>query len=179
MAKKKAEPKVEKKEGAAAIEGFGDLIKLFAKEMEKTKDWLFGDKIKYPLTVNSLKMQGRMGVSPGRGERVGSFVSIRPVAEEHKGKTFLGLYIGDVPLSISTAYDPKAQDLHITLAGNPAIFVFDLNKVVHGAESWWGEIESEDQLRKITDNDIQNVWYVKAMKQLVEREAKKKADEPK
>jgi hypothetical protein len=39
---------------------------------------------------------------------------------------------------------------------------------------WWSEIESEDQIHNITDNDIQHIWYVKAMKQLAEREAKKK-----
>jgi hypothetical protein len=49
---------------------------------------------------------------------------------------------------------------------NPAIFVFDLKKIVYGAESWWGMVESEDDLRDITDSTIDNVWYVKAMKEM-------------
>lgn len=48
---------------------------------------------------------------------------------------------------------------------NPAIFVPDLNRVVWGMESWWGPIESKEKLHQITDEDISNVWYVKAAKE--------------
>ncbi len=53
---------------------------------------------------------------------------------------------------------------------NPAIFVFDLKKVIYGYESWWGEIKSEEDFRKITDLDINNLWYVKALKELLKKE---------
>ncbi len=98
---------------------------------------------------------------------VGKFVSVRPCDPEYDNKTYLGLYIGDIALTNCITYHKATKRLEV-LNGmfNPAIFVFDLNKVIFGCGSWWGEIKSEEQLRQITDTDIDNVWYVKALKQL-------------
>jgi hypothetical protein len=50
---------------------------------------------------------------------------------------------------------------------NPAIFVPELNDIVYGAASWWGEIEDEDELNDlITDDTIESVWYVKLLKKM-------------
>ncbi len=101
--------------------------------------------------------------------KTGSLVSIRPVADEYDNKTFLGIYLG--VMTTGNMVEFKDGVLHISLGHyNPAIFVPDLGKTIFGYESWWGEIESEEQLRKITDDDIQNVWYVKALKQIAESE---------
>jgi hypothetical protein len=110
---------------------------------------------------------------------VGKFVSIRPCDEEHKDKTFLGLYVADFNIGVSAKHDAESGVLKIEADhGNPAIFVFDLNKVVMGAESWWGVIKTEDDLKKITDADIDDLWYVKALKKLGEEaEAAAKAEE--
>jgi hypothetical protein len=40
-----------------------------------------------------------------------------------------------------------------------------------GYESWWGQINSPEELKAITDVDIQNVWYVKALKEMAEKKA--------
>lgn len=40
--------------------------------------------------------------------------------------------------------------------------------VVFGCNSWWRLIESESQLKTITDADIDNVWYVRALRALTE-----------
>jgi len=96
--------------------------------------------------------------------KCGDMVAVRPCAEEHEGKTFLGIYLGEVPLSLGVRYDPEEKELLVTRGRyNPAIFVPELDDIVLGAESWWGQIESEDQLREITDDDIENVWYVRAL----------------
>jgi len=44
-------------------------------------------------------------------------------------------------------------------------------------ESWWDEIRSEEDFKRITDEDIQNVWYVKLMNQMAEKEAVEKSKE--
>jgi hypothetical protein len=49
---------------------------------------------------------------------------------------------------------------------NPAIYVPALKRLVFGAGSWWGEIKTEDDLKEITDKDINDVWYVQALKAL-------------
>ena len=50
------------------------------------------------------------------------------------------------------------------MATNPAIYVFDLQRIIFGAESWWSIIENQEELKDITDDDINNQWYVKALK---------------
>lgn len=106
----------------------------------------------------------------------GALVSVRPVGEEYKKKTYLGFLIGEIALGSSiTMEDGKIQ---LNFSGhNPAIFVPELGKVIYGCESWWGEIESEAELKEITDEDIDNVWYVKLWKIFNERASKKENNE--
>lgn len=42
-----------------------------------------------------------------------------------------------------------------------------------GYESWWGFIKTVEDFQEITDEDISNVWYVKALKELSEQEQEK------
>lgn len=127
-------------------------------------------KIKFPIEVTGIDF----GDNPAYKDKplfnsksVGKFVAVRPCDKECNGKTYLGLYLGDIALGKSVEYDKEAKRLKFeTGRYNPAMFVFDLNKIVLGCGSWWCEIKSEKQLRQITDDDIDNVWYVKAMKQL-------------
>lgn len=126
--------------------------------------------IEFPIEVSNIKFEGSSNpfkCFSFNSAKPGSFVSIRLCEEEYKDKTFLGLYLGDAAVSQSVSYNKDTKELTIQPSfGNPAIFVFELGKVFFGYESWWGEIESEEQLKEITDKDIENVWYVKALKQI-------------
>jgi len=126
--------------------------------------------IKYPIEVvgidfgDELPYSGKPLFHP---KNVGKLVAVRPCDDACKGKTYLGLYLGDIALSKYVMHDKEAKRLKFEIGGyNPAMFVFDLNRVVFGCGSWWGEIKSEEHLRQITDDDINNIWYVKALKQL-------------
>lgn len=101
-----------------------------------------------------------------RGMEIGTLVSIRPVGEEYEEKSFLGLYLGDLPYSftMSGIATEKGKDLEIHSMHNPAFFVPDIKQVIFGYESWWGEIDSPEKLRQISSEDIENVWYVKALR---------------
>jgi len=35
-----------------------------------------------------------------------------------------------------------------------------------GCGSWWGAIDNEEDLKDITDSDIENVWYVQLLKKI-------------
>jgi hypothetical protein len=97
----------------------------------------------------------------------GRFVSVRPCAKEHKGKTFLGIMIGDIARSAIVHYRRDARTLALSpFMHNPAIFVPALGEIIFGCASWWGVIESEEHLRTITDEDINSVWYVQALRSL-------------
>lgn len=143
------------------IENFSELFNM----MEEAQKYVIVEHdIEYPLEIHGVRKMGGHGAFGC--EKVGSFVSIRPVNEKYKNKTFLGLYLGDFILENRILFDKRDNILNVFPNRNPAIFVFDLNKVIWGYESWWGVIESEDDLKQITDVDIENIWYVKALKAL-------------
>jgi len=56
---------------------------------------------------------------------------------------------------------------------NPAIYIPKIGKVIYGMESWWKVINNKEELKDITDNDINNVWYVQALKILGDKDASK------
>jgi hypothetical protein len=96
-----------------------------------------------------------------------TLMSIRPVADEYNGKTFLGVYVGDIAISQTAMYNKESGVLSVSLGMyNPAIFVPDLGKIIFGYESWWSPIKSVDQVRKITNEDIENTWYVKFLREM-------------
>ena len=48
----------------------------------------------------------------------------------------------------------------------PAIFVPELKKIIYGCESWWKTIRSVDEFSKISNEDINNTWYVKLLQSM-------------
>lgn len=131
--------------------------------------------MEFPISVKSIEWQGydEAPITPERffGGAAGAWVAVRWVKDD-SDKTYLGVLLGDYK-SPSLSYNRETGALTVSKRGigNPAIWVPDLKRVVMGYESWWGEIKSPDDLRKISDADIQNVWYVKALKELTEAPA--------
>ena len=76
------------------------------------------------------------------------------------------MYLGELPISTHISHNSDTKELNVSFSNNPAIFVFELNTIIYGCESFWGIIESEDDLKEITDDDIDNVWYIKALKSI-------------
>lgn len=123
-----------------------------------------GDDIPYPIEVVKVTPKSKvvMDLLP-----VGSWVAIRPVTDNPEQKTYLGVFLGALPVKNATAsYHVKTKELSFLVHNNPGIYVPDLKKVVYGYESWWGRLKKPEDLRQITDQDIQNVWYVKALREL-------------
>jgi hypothetical protein len=90
-------------------------------------------------------------------------ISIRPCDEKYGNKTYVGFLLGEMATGSSISIsDDKIQ---CEWSGyNPAIFVPELGEVIYGYESWWGTIDSIEELKEITNEDIDNVWYVKLLK---------------
>jgi hypothetical protein len=97
----------------------------------------------------------------------GQMISVRPCSGEGEGKTFLGIYLGDIATTTGCQFHKSEGILELSPSGhNPAMLIPDLDRIVFGFESWWTPITSEEQLREITDEDISNTWYVKALQQI-------------
>lgn len=141
-----------------------DFFKRLGEAMEYAKkNIVMETEIEYPLEVTAVTNHR---ARPKESEKIGAWVSVRPVKEVYDGKTFLGIYLGDLTLESLVSYDKLKKELMVTPHTNPAIWVPDLNEIIWGCGSWWGIIKSPDELRKITDVDIENIWYVKALKEL-------------
>ena len=172
--KNAAEPKKEvkrPKKEVEAVAGLGDLVSALAKVMKETSHYQTEEQIKFPIEVSKVNTFGKMGFSEGitSGTDRGTLVAVRPVNSE---KTYLGVYIGHVPLGLNYAYDPKKKELNFYVRTNPAIVIPDLGcRVVMGAGSWWRELKKAEDLQQITDADIKNVWYVKALTQIKDFES--------
>ena len=125
--------------------------------------------IQYPLEISGIDYNTEIYQYKDSG--IGKFASVRPCADNPDNKTYLGLFLGDLPLGIRVSHNSETSRLNVRYDANPAIFVFELNKIVYGACSWWHIIEKEDDLCSITDKDINNLWYVKALQSLNSKEA--------
>ncbi|RKO61643.1 hypothetical protein [Caldibacillus debilis] len=127
--------------------------------------------IEFPLTIQGIQNHF---TKDGMGSlyECGKLVKIKPCGEKYENKTYLGILLGDLPIGAFVSFHHDDQKLHITPHSNPAIFVPELKKIIYGYESWWGEIESLEDFKEITTEDIENVWYVKLLKAMIPEEDK-------
>lgn len=120
--------------------------------------------IEYPITIN--KINNCEIDTYSLGHEVGSLCAIKPCAKEYEDKTYIGIYLGDLPIGISSSFDKKNKILSNKTINNPAIFIPDIKKIIYGCESWWREIKSINDFKEITNEDINNTWYVQMLKNL-------------
>lgn len=111
--------------------------------------------VEYPITVHEI--ENKPIDTSGLGHEAGSLVAIRPCAKEYNEKTYIGIYIGDLPIQILTSYKESTGQL---------------KKIIYGCESWWKTIRSVDEFSKISNEDINNTWYVKLLQSLDHTEEK-------
>lgn len=146
-------------------------------EKTVTKDDCWGCKsfvnkhITYPLTVQGIEMEN------DRPERKPSLCKVRPCAPEYKDKTYLGIFIGEMPLSPTVSYHKTTGILSVSHMCNPCIYIPETNSIVWGCGSWWTEISSPDELKEITDDMIGSQWYVQLAKAMSANTTEKEASD--
>jgi len=123
--------------------------------------------IEYPLTIQGIKNKDID--TDGLGHTCGCLCEIKPCGKEYEGKSYIGFYLGDLPISIRSSYDEKTGILTNSTMNNPAIFVPELKKIIYGCESWWREIRSVEDFKGISEEEIENVWYVQILKGMVHK----------
>jgi hypothetical protein len=123
--------------------------------------------IKYPIVVKEIKLPDEDPIKVDHWTcETGAWIAITPCEKEYKNKTYLGIFLGEAPISCMVIYN-KDKELEFLYHRNPAIYIPDLKKIIYGCGSWWKKIESPDDLKDITSEDINNVWYVKALKEII------------
>ena len=73
-------------------------------------------------------------------------------------------YSRETESAIISKFDKKTEILENSIMTNPGIYVPELKEIIFGDSSWWHEIKSEEELREITDDDINNTWYVRLLR---------------
>jgi len=121
----------------------------------------------FPVEITAIRAEGfgepLDGSLFGSAHKPGVFVKVRPCDDECEGKTYFGILLGDLAVGIRTRIS-EGGVLSVGPSGNPGIWVPALGRIIYGHGSWWGEITDPEDVREITDDTIQNVWYVKALK---------------
>jgi hypothetical protein len=119
--------------------------------------------------IKNIRTEGQYFTKPLFGDKPGALVAVRPCSEEYNNKTYAGFLIGEAAIGVS--FKVTNNELIVQFGGgNPCIFIPETGTIVMGYESWWSKINTIDDLRKITDVDIENTWYVKLLKSKLENE---------
>ena len=153
------------------VDGWADdLVRICTEEECENCEKFDSRYVEYPLTIQGIDNE------PIRerkiGHEIGTPVAVRPCGEEYEGKTYFGIYLGELPISILTSYDRETGILKNSTMNNPAMYVPELKRIIYGCGSWWQEIESASELQEITNADIEDTWYVKLAKELYGEEGK-------
>ena len=121
--------------------------------------------IQYPITVSGIAQKQNDVIDYSK--KTGRYVAVRPCDEHLKGKTFLGIYLGEIALGAGAFYYKETGVLEVKhWMHNPAIWVPDLTRIIFGCGSWWGLLKKPEDLKQISDADINDIWYVKSLKSL-------------
>lgn len=121
----------------------------------------------FPWIVTGVKWAGE-ALRPSLFDRDTTWVSVLPCSKEFGGKTYLGWLLGDLANGQQVQLGENGV-MEISMSfHNPAIFIPELGRIVYGRESYWSSIKSPEDLREITNADIEDVWYVKALKDLTQ-----------
>lgn len=140
-----------------------DKVKTVTKEQCENCPRYKSKYIEYPVTINGI--ENKEIDTTGLGHTVGCLCEIRPCDEQYQNKSYLGIYLGELPISIISSLNDNGILTNSALT-NPAVFVPALKKIIYGCESWWREIKDINDFKNISDEDIENQWYVQLLKQL-------------
>lgn len=130
--------------------------------------------IEYPLIINEIKNEEIN--TKGLFHKTGSLCEIKPCAEEYGGRSYLGFYLGELPIAIQSSFNTETKILTNRVMPNPAIFVPELKKIIYGCESWWRVIKSVDDFKGVSEEDINNTWYVQALRMMTEENNENKGE---
>lgn len=118
--------------------------------------------IEYPLTIEKLNIKQPSAWG----------IQFKPVRVRlcEDNRTYFGILLGEFPWMTRASYSDDTGELEISTTTNPCILIPELNRVVFGAESWWGVIKPGEDISDITDDDIENVWYMKLLRSMNKEE---------
>ena len=89
--------------------------------------------IEFPLTIEDIDVEPIK--TDSWHAKTGDFVAVRPCGDEYGGKTYFGIYLGDLPIQSLVSFNSESKTLKVSTMGNPAMLVPQLNKIIYGCGS--------------------------------------------
>lgn len=120
--------------------------------------------IEYPIEVSKINIENNR--DSYKEEDIGKYVRVSPCGEKYNGQTFIGIYLGSLPVGHHITHNSETKELEIRHRNNSAMFVPEINKIIYGHESFWNILTNIEDFKEITKKDIENVWYLKALKSI-------------
>lgn len=122
--------------------------------------------IEYPITVKDIvnKNIDTTGISC----KCGDMCEVTLCNDDAENRSYIGICLGELPISILSSYNKNTGVLTNDTLSNPAIFVPELKRIVYGCESFWRRIDSIEDFKGITKEDIENTWYVSLLRKMAE-----------
>ena len=112
--------------------------------------------IKFPILVNGISSD--LAYDKDNNEKyVGQFCLVSVNAIGFDEDLHLGIYLGMLPISIISLYDPKSTNITNKFNPSPAVFVPYFNKVFYGINMRWNFIKSEDDFDLLVNEDTHYV----------------------
>ena len=111
--------------------------------------------IKYPIVVNGISSDCSFDYHNDQ-KNIGKFCIVSVNAISYDEDVHIGLFLGELPISIISLYDNKNQEVKNKFMLNPAIYVYKFNKIFYGMNMRWKFIESQDDINVIHEDDDKN-----------------------
>lgn len=124
--------------------------------------------INYPITVESITTDSAHTL---KMDNTGRFACIELNAEGYDDQQHLAIYLGDLPLSIVSAFDQRHGTLVNRFMVNPAFYVINAGRVFYGMNCRWKFIDTLEDLLTINDGDCPEGYFAAARLQLGENSA--------
>ena len=121
----------------------------------------------FPISVNNVLVE-QPSIGGFAGYEIGQLVIVRPCDPSFGDKTYLGILVGEMPVQIGLQYVREDGELRVyNVMTNPLIVIPEASAAVYGYESWWKSVDSPDDLKDITDEQIMSQPYMAALASMV------------
>lgn len=116
-------------------DSFVEFFNKLSQAMKEAKEkYTFENEFTFPMEIKGIKKSLQF-IKNSLDCPTGSLVKVRPCGEEYQGKTYAGIFLGDLAIDNTCRLNKETQELEIIPRNNPAIYVPDLQKIVFGCES--------------------------------------------
>ena len=121
--------------------------------------------IEYPILVQKITTDYNFD-KHNEQLNVGKYCITTIFEDGYENIPYLGLYLGEQPLSILSAYESESATIRNKFITNPAIYIFSFKKIFFGVNTKWKFIENIEDLKLVEDEKLSCGFFENVKKTL-------------